>query len=334
MEKLYILNSKFDKKDTCSSFLGIENNGLYYVTVEQSKFENKIHRFLKKSFKYCDLNENQNPKDALFKRGKIYSEGKSKKGDYRLIEVSNQPGNYYPRIYRPYLEPTERFSFNDKDKVKKLEKIVLNYPDYNPYDTNLIVSGLNQLAILTDMLSEILSTVYPTQQNLKTFGHNIKNLLVLSCIEVEAQLKGIYKANEISAKRNYTTKDYIKLKDTMQLNRYSVRLPLYPDLKIYSPFKFWSENVGATKSIKWYDNYNAVKHNSETEFSRATLDSAIQAVCAVAVLLHAQYGPDIPYWREEIGSYYEIINNTKWTIEDKILPPMNNDDWHIKKIGL
>ncbi len=80
-----------------------------------------------------------------------------------------------------------------------------------------------------------------------------------------------------------------------------------------------------------YDNYNAVKHNSETEFHKATLDSAISSISEIAVLLHAQYGTDIPYWREEIGSYFEIQNDTKWSIEERILPPLDGNDWNIKK---
>lgn len=328
---IYSLNHKLDKKDVCGSFVGIKNDKLICISIEKFIKNKKVHYRLKESFEYCNLLPNEKPLDALFERGEIYS--KSSKKDYKLNSISINPGDYYPRIYRPLLEEREVLIIGNSDKVKKLEEIVFNYPVYNPYDTGVIVSGLNQLATLKNMLIEILNTVYPSSSNLKTFGHQIKNLLVLSCIEVEAQLKGVYKANEINSKRNYSTRDYIKLKEPMQLHKYSVKLPLYPELKSFEPFKKWNLNIGATKSLKWYDNYNAVKHNNETEFHRATLESAIASLCAVVVLLKAQYGNDIPFWREEIGSYFEVSENTKWSIKDSILPPIDND-WKPNKLGL
>jgi hypothetical protein len=119
----------------------------------------------------------------------------------------------------------------------------------------------------------------------------------------------------------------------MQLHKYSVKMPLYPELKSFAPFKTWNLSKGATKSLKWYDSYNAVKHNSEKEFYRATLDNAITSLCAVVVLLKAQYGDDIPYWKEEVGNYFQVSNNIKWSIKDKILPPFDKN-WKPNKLDL
>jgi hypothetical protein len=267
MYELYSLNSKFDKTQTCGSFVGVKTNKLFRLDIKKSVKDRHIHFTLKESFEYCDLLPNENPKDALFKRGRIYSKSNSPKNEFVLWKISAKPGNYFPRIYRPILEQNSTVSPGRNQRIEQLEEIVYNYPVSIPYNTTILVSGVNQLVTLTSLLDEILNTVYPSSSNLKTFGHQIKNLLVLSCIEVEAQLKGIYKANEVSQKKNYYTTDYIKLKDPMQLDRYSVKLPLYPDLKSFEPFKKWNSKE-PTKSLKWYDNYNAVKHNGETEFHR------------------------------------------------------------------
>lgn len=336
MEKIYSLtHNRLHKKNTndFQCLIGVKNNKLVLFSVEKQIENKEVHYRFRDSFEYCSILPNEEPIDALFKRGRIYSDNPDSKKDYKLNLLNIIPGEYYPRIHRPFLKQRGGIIIGNDRKVEKLEEIVFNYPEYNPYNTSVIVSGLNQLATLKSLLIEILNTVYPSASNLKTFGHKIKNLLVLSCIEVEAQLKGIYKENEISSKRNYSTIDYIKLKEPMQLHKYSVKIPLHPELRSFAPFKNWDLNIGATKSLKWYDNYNAVKHNSETEFHRATLESAISSLCAVVILLKAQYGSEIPYWREEIGNYFEVIDNTNWSIKDKILPPVDNN-WIPKKIGL
>lgn len=65
--------------------------------------------------------------------------------------------------------------------------------------------AVNQLGALKQILLSIFHTTYPASGNIKSYGQNVKNWLVLSCIEVETQLKGIFKANESVPKNNYTT---------------------------------------------------------------------------------------------------------------------------------
>lgn len=58
------------------------------------------------------------------------------------------------------------------------------------------------------MLIAVMRTIHPSPDNLNTYGQNIKNLLVLACIEVETQFKGIITCHEKTAKSRYSTKDY------------------------------------------------------------------------------------------------------------------------------
>jgi hypothetical protein len=52
------------------------------------------------------------------------------------------------------------------------------------------------------------------------------------------------------------------------------------------------------------------------------------------ILLKAQYGNSIPFWKEEIGSYFEVTENTSWSLNERILPPLENDTWKPNKLGL
>jgi len=187
------------------------------------------------------------------------------------------------------------------------------------------MSAISQLSVLKEMLSNILKTVHPSVDNLNAFGANIRNLLILSSIETETQLKGILSNHEATPKIRYSTTDYIKLRYEMNLAKYDVKLRYYPELPIISPFKKWDFSA-PTASLHWYDSYNALKHNGETEYKKASLLNAITAVCAVSILIAAQYGQDHAYWLEQVGSYFEIIDRPTWKIGQFLLPPFKGHE--------
>ena len=58
-----------------------------------------------------------------------------------------------------------------------------------------------------------------------------------------------------------------------------------------SPFKNWNPS-SPTKSLKWYDAYNKIKHDRIENLSLATLDNAINAVCALITLLCIRWSID------------------------------------------
>ena len=60
----------------------------------------------------------------------------------------------------------------------------------------------------------------------------------------------------------------------------------------FTPFAQWSD-VAPTKSLAWYDAYNAVKHHREAEFSKATLEVLLDAVAALHIMQVAQWGPEV-----------------------------------------
>jgi hypothetical protein len=188
-------------------------------------------------------------------------------------ELELEPGQFYPRIARPVLNFSPGRNPDDSDSAKHRR-----------------ASATGQLHALIQQLEHICRVVQPVEPNFPTFGHEIRNVLILACTEVEAQWKGILKANGVSGDR---TKDYVKLATPLRLSEYAVELPYYPWMPDIRPFEHWHSGTNVpTKDIQWYDAYNAVKHNRDENFQQASLFHTFQALVALFIMLCAQYGWD------------------------------------------
>ena len=333
MKDLYYFFIKNGNQKELQGVFLVDNLLVKHINISNIKNSGTNKWFVKESLVECELKEGEKLVDGIFRRGKIYSKSKMLK-DYSLIEkVVSIPGIYFPRIYRPIF--TDRYFSKtflyDKYRIDQLENEVWNYRDFLPYDENYFVSGINQLSILVESLNEIFKTIHPCVENMKAFGQNIRNLLILSCTEVEAQLKGILKENSLIQKKNYTTNDFVKLKSVLKLDNYSIKLGYYPWLNEFKPFENWVK-TSPTKSLPWYDNYNSVKHDREKEFSKGSLKSVIDAVSAVAILMIAQYGEKLPYWKEQLGGYFELIEKPNWDFDEEYFPPYSGTEWQRKKM--
>src|SRR6202000_970508 len=90
------------------------------------------------------------------------------------------PGQYYPRIARPlapFLNDSQGWTPTVRDER----------------DTIAMTRG--QLTVLVRRLDEVCQTVHPEEPNLRAYGHEIRNLLMLACTEVESQWRGVLLAN-------------------------------------------------------------------------------------------------------------------------------------------
>jgi|GEM_PF-6901238 len=231
MNRIYALVSGYRKK-TVNSLIGQYDNALYSLSLEKNIKSNKVYSTLRKSFQYCEIKKGDTASKALFSYGKIYG-GSESRTYYKLIELLSKPGAFYPRIYRPIIKEEQgiSFAYDIRNELEKLKNELLEFSEYYPHDEKKQLLSITQLAILKEMLLDIFNVLHPSSANLKSFGPTIKNLLILSCIEVETQLKGILKVNEHTTKSNYTTKDYFKLKQVLRLDKYDVQFPFYPELK-------------------------------------------------------------------------------------------------------
>lgn len=187
-------------------------------------------------------------------------------------------GKYYPRIWRGLYLADKFFCYNP----------------INPRSTygSIYVRSNVAASSLYEHLQDIFKYVEPATVNLDVFGNKIRELLILTCTEVEASWRAILEKNSRRKKDRYTTKDYIKVREPLRLDEWSVELLDYPDLGTFSPFITW-QATDPTKSLAWYEGYNAVKHHRETEFAQASLKNLIDAVAAVHVLQAAQWGPEM-----------------------------------------
>jgi hypothetical protein len=131
-----------------------------------------------------------------------------------------------------------------------------------------------------------------------TYSHKTRELLILSCTEVENSWKQ-YLASARAAPvngRDYTTNDYVKLHSKLFLSEFEITLKPYPVIGPIRPFDGWTP-AQPTQSLLWYQAYNLTKHDRQTHFSEATMMNCLNAVCANIVLFSVRFGP-LPLYQE------------------------------------
>jgi len=230
-------------------------------------------------------------------------------GENPFHQLALGPGQYYSRIARPIGGQTFWCPGTSVEK-------------------NVTAVAGGQLTALTQQLSRICQTVHPTAETFNTFGHDIRNLLILACTEVEAHWRGVLLKNQL-LKDRYSTNDYCALRSIMKLDEYAVNFPHFPWLNDLRPFEGWGRTGKPSQDLTWYDAYNAVKHNREAEFKRATLGNAFAAVSACAVMMLAQYG-DMKYsigQRPEVTSFFAFSLRPSWSLSDEYIFPYSAKGW-------
>jgi len=156
-------------------------------------------------------------------------------------------------------------------------------------DRNVIAKARGQLAVLAQTLAELCQTVHPEGANLEVYGHDIRNLLILACTEVEAHWRGVLTANGQVLNRP-TVSEYVKLCRPMRLSEYAVSIAAFPWLEPIAPFKGWGTTDKPAKELPWWRAHNLAKHDRDNHFAAATLKCALEAVCANVIMAVAQYG--------------------------------------------
>jgi len=73
------------------------------------------------------------------------------------------------------------------------------------------------------------------------------------------------------------------------LDGWGLRRPRCPHIPPFAPFAGW-DPARSTQSLFWYNAYNAVKHDRETNFAEAKFIYMVHALGAVNVMLLAQFG--------------------------------------------
>jgi hypothetical protein len=212
----------------------------------------------------------------------------------KFYELSLAPGQYYPRMARP---------------IGTLGSRSKN-PDRSDDFLHARATSTGQLHALIGQLEQICRVIHPKGDNLNTYGHETRNVLILACTELEAHWKNILKAN---CKRGQNTEDYSRLSEPMKLGEYRVELSYYPWISPILPFENWVRSKTASKHLGWYAAYNNVKHDRENQFSEATLRNAVHAVAGCFVMLCAQYGWDFALRGDEpFRAFFRLTKAPKW----------------------
>lgn len=182
------------------------------------------------------------------------------------------PGEYYGRIARPIDQHPAGHGMFPAGNIYKHE----------------IANTVGQLTSLVARFRDVCRVVEPDSSNFSAYGYSIRELLILSAMEVESHCKAVLRANGIAKPRLYT-KDYIKVLPAMKLDEYAISFIAYPNIKPIRPFEHW-DAARPTKSLPFYDSYNSVKHDRESMFHAGTLEHTLNAIAACMVMAIAQFG--------------------------------------------
>ncbi len=187
--------------------------------------------------------------------------------------------------------------------------------------------------ILEQDLDELFNYVEPADINRSTYSHHMQQLLMRTCVEIEANLTAIMRENQYAKKGNLTMIDYKKVNYSHRLSSYEVRLPVWSgSCATRTPYSAWA-NQG---ELSWYRAYNKSKHDRHENFHEATFDNLIDAMCGLIVILSAQFhtenystaekrltiGPGYSYDTDDgmesaIGNLFRIKFPTDWPNEDR-----------------
>lgn len=175
--------------------------------------------------------------------------------------------------------------------------------------------------ILQQDIRNLFEYIEPADTNLNTFSYKIYELLVRTCIEVEANFKAIFrenifiptyvsgsKAGQQRTEKYWNIKDYELINKTHHLDNYFVEFPFWRGEKFkYQPFLEWQNSNG---SLAWYQAYNGCKHDRDEKFELANLENLLNAFSGLFVLLSSQFNcesfnPGGTSLSLQIDSYFE-----------------------------
>lgn len=142
------------------------------------------------------------------------------------------------------------------------------------------------LLLQKDMI-ELFEYVEPSDTNLNCYSYRIHSLLMRVAIEVEANCRAILIENKYPKKpHELKIIDFHKLEASHKLSSYEVRVPVWHGQHgVRKPFAGWTTN----HSLPWYQAYNIAKHDRHKDFSKATFEHTIDAMCGLAALISSQF---------------------------------------------
>jgi hypothetical protein len=152
---------------------------------------------------------------------------------------------------------------------------------------------LGSYRLLVEDLSRLCSFIHPCDENLSVYSHRVYELLLRACTEFESLAKDLLRADGFKKRGNWTVRDYHRLNASLQLSDREVGLLFWqPEPKYIAPFAEWAGG----SSLKWYRDYNLVKHNRSAQFRRASFHNALSATAGLYAVMAARFSYLFSEW--------------------------------------
>lgn len=187
-------------------------------------------------------------------------------------------------------------------------------------------------------LQRIFEFIEPADTNLPAYSYRTHELLMRTCIEIEANFKAILKENMFNPtdkngdpipEKRWNIHDYRRVNKTHHLSTYRVHIPIWEGKgAVCEPFKQWSTAV----DLPWYQAYNKSKHDRRAEFKEANFENLLNSVAGLLVLLSSQFRTEDfapgsrslavtvdSYYATEaaLGGFFHIEFPQDWSDEEK-----------------
>ena len=136
--------------------------------------------------------------------------------------------------------------------------------------------------------NELVLYVELCDENRLTYSTRIYELYLRICTEIEANFKAILYENGYQAgSRNLSIKDYHKVNQSHFLSQYKAKFGRLwiGNMGYRQPFKDWDSGY----KLKWYQDYNMVKHNRIENYKLANFENLTESFAALICLLSSQF---------------------------------------------
>ena len=145
---------------------------------------------------------------------------------------------------------------------------------------------MRALKIIQKDLFSLFDFIEPSNVNLQSYSFRTHELLMRTCIEIEANFKAILSENGYAKNGNWNINDYKRVETSHFLSSYYVEIPVWREGPwTIRPFEDWT----AEGRPEWYQAYNAAKHDRHTAFPKANFENLLKAVCGLVVLISSQF---------------------------------------------
>jgi hypothetical protein len=206
----------------------------------------------------------------------------------------------YHRTYRKIKEG-ENSGYSDWAYI--LDKEYSNEPEHYT----------RAFSIIQQDIMKVFEFIEPSGVNNKVYSFRIHELLMRTCIEIEANFKAILRENIYSpvykkgpnkgkarTEDSWNINDFKIVNKTHHLDNYSIEIPIWKgDNKIRKPFIDWKND----KPLKWYQSYNNSKHDRINKFQEANFENLMDAFCGLFALLSSQFRTEDFFPGESLMSF-------------------------------